>query len=595
MAQENFHFQVNLGGMLDILSNHLYKTTDVFLRELMQNGVDAVTRRKKLEPEFKDGRLHIALVPGKKLVFSDNGSGLTEGEIHEFLSVIGQSTKQQLEDGKLSEDYIGRFGIGLLSCFMVSDAIVVETRAIGEESARRWTGLPDGTYHIDAIQRKETGTSIILEAKAECEDHYTQEKIEELVKFYGIMLPVPVYLGNAVRPLNQLPGAVREMNRGQLLAVGEWLFDEEFLDAIPIHTKHLDGAAFILSYKTDVMIREGHRIFLKNMLLTEQGRPLLPEWGFFLKCFLNTDNLRPTASRENFYEDEALKEAQLEFTEAVKNYFRRLSMENPEALQSVVGVHFEAIKSMAVWDDEMFELFIDHLFFETSEGQMSGAQLCRAKAAMYVPEVARFKQLSSLFVAQNKLLVCTGYMNDDELVRKMVSLRGLDFEPVREENIEGILLELPQIPIEQWEQMMEQFHALVKRYNLGHRVYWVQMWRFMLFVDRKKALEYFEKFWKTGRDALSDCRACERCYGVQMYLAVGDYTKAEEHAKPIKSRHLRFCSDTPHKMYLAYIEEAMNRGDLKTAMPYARKLKAIGHRDRGGSLLHGSSAPVLCI
>lgn len=143
------------------------------------------------------------------------------------------------------------------------------------------------------------------------------------------------------------------------------------------------------------------------------------------------------------------------------------------------------------------------------------------------------------------------------------------------------MVDLPQIPMEQWEKMMEQFQSLVKRFHLGHRIYWVQQWRFMFYVDRKKALEYFEKFWKTGRDTLSDCRACERCYGVQMYLGIGDYQKAEEHAKPIKSRHLRFCSDTPHKMYLAYIEEAMNRGDLKTALPYARQLKAIGHRDRG--------------
>lgn len=143
------------------------------------------------------------------------------------------------------------------------------------------------------------------------------------------------------------------------------------------------------------------------------------------------------------------------------------------------------------------------------------------------------------------------------------------------------IVDLPQIPIEQWEQMMEQFYALVKRFNLGHRIYWVQRWRFMIYIDKKKALEYFEKFWKTGRDALSDCRACERCYGVQMYLAVGDREKAEEHAKPIKSRHLRFCSHTPHKMYLAYIEDAMNRGDLKTALPYARQLKVNGHRDRG--------------
>lgn len=142
------------------------------------------------------------------------------------------------------------------------------------------------------------------------------------------------------------------------------------------------------------------------------------------------------------------------------------------------------------------------------------------------------------------------------------------------------VLYLPQIPLSQWEGMMEQFYSLVKRFNLGHRIYWWQMCRFMQYIDKNKAFEYFQKFWKTGRDALSDCRACERCYAVRMYLLMGDEAGAEEHAKPIKSRHIRFCGDAPHLMLLAYIEYAMDKGNLKMAIPYARELKRIGHRDR---------------
>ena len=107
-APEAFRFQVNLGGMLDILSNHLYKSPDVFLRELMQNGVDAVTLRKKRQPAWSGGRLTIRLDPGTSLVFQDNGAGLTREEIHQFLAIIGQSSKTVLNpDGSLPEE-IGR-------------------------------------------------------------------------------------------------------------------------------------------------------------------------------------------------------------------------------------------------------------------------------------------------------------------------------------------------------------------------------------------------------------------------------------------------------------------------------------------------------
>lgn len=125
MMSDIYHFQVNLGGMLDVLSNHLYKSPDVFLRELLQNGVDAVTLRQKEQPGWNGGRLTIAVEPGRRLIFRDNGAGLSEEGIHRFLAVIGQSSKTELVNGKLPEDYIGRFGIGLLSCFMVSDSIVV--------------------------------------------------------------------------------------------------------------------------------------------------------------------------------------------------------------------------------------------------------------------------------------------------------------------------------------------------------------------------------------------------------------------------------------------------------------------------------------
>ena len=99
---ESFRFQVNLGGMLDILSNHLYKSPDVFLRELLQNGIDAITLRKKKQPTWSGGRIVITLDPGQSMVFQDNGAGLTKEEIHQFLAVIGQSSKTILNpDGSI--------------------------------------------------------------------------------------------------------------------------------------------------------------------------------------------------------------------------------------------------------------------------------------------------------------------------------------------------------------------------------------------------------------------------------------------------------------------------------------------------------------
>lgn len=458
--KEPFHFQVNLGGMLDILSNHLYKSPDVFIRELLQNGIDAITLRQKEQPGWKDGRITILVEPGHRIEFRDNGSGLSEEGIHRFLAVIGQSSKTQLIDGKIPEDYIGRFGIGLLSCFMVSDSIVVHTKPIDGSTAHVWTGLPDGTYTLAPLYQmtyhsgssnkiESAGTTVILTAKPGAEHYFQPEKIIELVQYYGLVLPVPIYLQGNPERLNNIPADFSIISRSQLLSFGEWLFQEQFLDAIPIQTPHLSGVAYILSYRTDSSLKAGHRIYLKQMLLTEEGNTLLPSWAFFLRCFLNTRNLRPTASREDFYEDMELNVARKEFENAVKNYLEQIVQNDPNLLSQIVNTHVRAIKSIAVWDDTLFALFIDYLPFETSEGTFTGAMLKKVKEATWVSSVSRFKQLKPIFMAQGKLLICTGYTFDEELISKLSRIFALPFSPLQEDNIDLVLNELS--PAEQYQ------------------------------------------------------------------------------------------------------------------------------------------------
>lgn len=398
--EDSYHFQVNLGGMLDILSNHLYKTSDVFLRELMQNGVDAVTLRKKLDAFWQDGRIVIEVKKGKQLFFQDNGAGLTQEEIHRFLAVIGQSSKSELADGRVPTDFIGRFGIGLLSCFMVSDSIEVHTRSVSDGRAHIWKGYADGTYTLE--------------------------------------------------PLEDFSNIGRE----ELFSLGQALFDEDFLEVIPIQTQHLSGVAYIVGYPTDVSVKKGHRIHLKNMLLTEEGSPLLPEWAFFMRCFLNTDNLRPTASRENFYEDEELALAQQEFSQEIQNFFAMLARRRPEKLQQIVHIHHTAMKSMAIWNDEIFRLVIDYLPFVTSEGEMNGKALKEAGEAVIIDDVERFKQLKPIFIARGKLLICTGYSFDSQLIRKMVEYYQLPLTPVQEESMELLLDDIS------FEEKQEAFYTL---------------------------------------------------------------------------------------------------------------------------------------
>jgi molecular chaperone HtpG len=119
-------FQVNLRGIIELLSNHLYTGPQVFVRELLQNAVDAITARRELQglPSDVEAAVRVAVERGDglpRIVFEDDGIGLTEAEIHQFLATLGESSKRRVgdRDRAIESDLIGQFGIGLLACFLV--------------------------------------------------------------------------------------------------------------------------------------------------------------------------------------------------------------------------------------------------------------------------------------------------------------------------------------------------------------------------------------------------------------------------------------------------------------------------------------------
>src|SRR5436190_17327900 len=155
-------FQVDLRGVVDLLSHHLYASPRVYVRELLQNAVDAITARRTADPHAP-ARVVVEppeLTGDGTLRVSDTGIGLTEAQVHELLARIGRSSKRD-DLGFARHEFLGQFGIGLLSCFLVADEIRVDTRADGAPAVR-WTGYSDGRYTVEAGDRADSGTTVTL-------------------------------------------------------------------------------------------------------------------------------------------------------------------------------------------------------------------------------------------------------------------------------------------------------------------------------------------------------------------------------------------------------------------------------------------------
>lgn len=420
--QKQFQFQVNMKGMIELLSEHIYSSPTVFIRELLQNGMDAVTVRKGIDESIK-GKIDITF-EGDRLVFQDNGVGLTQDDVHQFLSVIGQSSKR----GELADkDLIGKFGIGLLSCLVVSEAIVVESRSLYKEESVRWTGKADGTYEVEMIPLlDQVGTKVILDAKKAWRSLFKRDEVKQNVLFYGSALPIEVNLieGNEVEQcLDGNPVWLDSTSsKEELLAYGKEVFKTRFLDVFRLYSEagEIQGVAYIIPNKVNTTATKEHKIFLKKMYLCDQATNLLPEWTSFVRCIINSNGLQPTASRESLMNNTTLQEAKKELSECFKEYLKTLSITNPEVLEKIISIHHMFIKALAASDNEIMTMFEDYLPFETNQGLLTFGEIKSTyKNIYYTPSLDDFRQIRRIAGSQNKLVINAAYSYETDLIEKI--------------------------------------------------------------------------------------------------------------------------------------------------------------------------------
>ncbi|MDM1371790.1 HSP90 family protein [Myroides marinus] len=420
--QKQFQFQVNMKGMIELLSEHIYSSPTVFVRELLQNGMDAVTVRKGIDESFK-GKIDITF-EGDRLIFQDNGVGLTQDDVHQFLSVIGQSSKR----GELADkDLIGKFGIGLLSCLVVSEAIVVESRSLYKEESVRWTGKADGTYEVEMIPLlDEVGTKVILDAKKAWRSLFKREEVKQNVLFYGSALPIEVNLienGEVEQFLDGNPVWLdNDSSKEQLLQYGKEVFKTRFLDVFRLYSEagEIQGVAYIIPNKVNTTATKEHKIFLKKMYLCDQATNLLPEWTSFVRCIINSNELQPTASRESLMNNSTLQEAKKELSDCFKEYLKTLSITNPEVLEKIISIHHMFIKALAASDNEIMTMFEDYLPFETNQGLMSFGEIKETyKNIYYTPSLDDYRQIRRIAGSQNKLVINAAYSYETDLIEKI--------------------------------------------------------------------------------------------------------------------------------------------------------------------------------
>jgi molecular chaperone HtpG len=433
VSQHPTRFQVDLRGVVELLSRHLYSSPRVYVRELAQNGVDAVTARGDRGGDERPA-VRLQVHDDGTIDCHDAGAGLTTNEVERFLATIGSSSKRD-ELGFQREDLLGQFGIGLLSAFLVADQIEVVSRSATGTSLVRWVGTSDGTYRtsgdVDVTSLDEgtrrwladgPGTCVRLRPRHDAVEWTRPAAVLALATSYLAHLPhrVELRLPSETHQVAPTPqpwlGTTGDKERYARERLG---IDPFAVVPLTVPEAGVRGMAVVGS--APLPEQHGHRVYLRGMLLGLEVPDVAPPWAAFCRIVVDTTLLRPTASREQLYDDELAELTRRSIGEQLLRWIRRLAATDPDRMARFLSVHSVALKGAAVHDDDLADLLVPLLPFESTRGTTSLAELAAGlTVASYVGDVDEYRQVAPVAGAQGLVVLNAGYVHDAALLSRYV-------------------------------------------------------------------------------------------------------------------------------------------------------------------------------
>lgn len=322
MSTESHEFKAEIQQLLNILVHSLYTERDIFLRELISNASDALSRlqfemlttRDVLDP---DAELKITVAcdkDAKTITVSDTGIGLTRAEMVENLGTIAHSGAaefmKRLQAEKKPADVIGQFGVGFYSVYMVADEVTVTSRSYRPDAqAVQWTSKGDNTYTLADVEKADRGTVITVKLKEDAAEYAEDWKLEQIIKKHSDFVSFPIYVKDKVanRQTALWRLSAREVTAEQYDEFYKHLtldFEAPLLHVHMVADVPVDVHAIlyvpakrergIFSLRKD----DGLKLYSRKILISEYFKDLLPQYFRFIQGVVDSEDLPLNVSRE---------------------------------------------------------------------------------------------------------------------------------------------------------------------------------------------------------------------------------------------------------------------------------------------------------
>ena len=338
---------VSVENIFPLIKKFLYSDQEIFLRELVSNATDALTKLSHMSSigEIKGdiGNLGLEIKVNKKektLHIIDNGVGMTSEEVKKYINDVAFSGAEEFlekyKDKKEDAGIIGHFGLGFYSSFMVADKVEIITKSYKDESAAHWICDGSPEYSLKKSQKEERGTEIILHISKDSKDYLEESKITELLNKYNKFMPFPIKFGTKEETINKdekgkesetktVDNIINNTNPAWTKTPSD-LKDEDYKNFYkelypfqfeePLFHIHLNvdypfnltGILYFPKISNDLNIQKDRiQLYQNQVFVTDNVEGIVPEFLALLKGVIDSPDIPLNVSRSYLQSDTSVK------------------------------------------------------------------------------------------------------------------------------------------------------------------------------------------------------------------------------------------------------------------------------------------------
>ena len=383
VMEEQGQIQIHTENIFPIIKKAVYSGHEVFLRELVSNGVDAISKRRMAAmagdcSEGDEGTIRITVDRDAKTVtIADNGIGMTADEVKRYINQVAFSSAEDfLEKYKQEDDaIIGHFGLGFYSSFMVAERVELVTRSARPDSeAVRWSCDGSPNFNISAAERESAGTDVILHLMEDELEYLEPARIRNLINTYCDFMVVPVQLEGETINKREAPWrkSARDLTEQDYIDLYNYLYPFQGDPLLWVHLNtdypyNLQGILFFPKQTGRADWEKGEiKLYCNQVFVSDSIKEVVPRYLLPLRGVIDSPDIPLNVSRSALQTDRRVRSIGSFVAKKVADRLRNLKQDDPSAYAEAWDSLAPFVKIGAMEDEKFADQVSELILFGTS-------------------------------------------------------------------------------------------------------------------------------------------------------------------------------------------------------------------------------------